>query len=66
MEARNGKRAILVSMLQQERGYVQAVADATPEDGATIIRSAGMDVRKTPARGSKGRSQPGRGKSPAR
>jgi hypothetical protein len=44
--ARNDKRAVLVSLLQQLRGSVQAVADATPENGATIIQSAGIGVRK--------------------
>ena len=47
---RNGKRLLVVSQLQQLRGYVQAVADATPEDGAAIIQSAGMPVRKLPVR----------------
>jgi len=48
--ARNDKRAVVVSLLQQLRGYVQAVADATPENGATIIQSAAIAVRKTPVR----------------
>ena len=48
---RNDKRAVLVALLQQLRGYVQAVADATPENGAAIIESAGFAVRKTVARG---------------
>jgi hypothetical protein len=48
--ARNDKRAVVVSLLQQLRGYVQAVADATPENGATIIQSAGIAVRKIPQR----------------
>jgi hypothetical protein len=48
--ARNDKRAVLVSLLQQVRGYVQGVADATPENGATIIQSAGLAVRKTVVR----------------
>jgi hypothetical protein len=48
--ARNDKRAVVVSLLQQLRGYVQAVADATPENGATIIQSAGIAVRKVPLR----------------
>jgi hypothetical protein len=43
---RNGKRVILVALMQQLRGYVQGVADATPEDGAAIIESAGFAVRK--------------------
>jgi len=48
--ARNDKRAIVVSLLLQLRGYVQSVADATPENGATIIASAGMPVRKATVR----------------
>ena len=43
---RNDKRATLVSLLQQLGGYVQAVADATLENGAAIIESAGLTVRK--------------------
>jgi hypothetical protein len=43
---RDDKRAALVSMLEQLRAYVQAQADATPENGAAIIQSAGMAVRK--------------------
>jgi hypothetical protein len=49
-QARNDKRAVVVSLLQQLRGYVQAIADATPENGATIIQSAAMAVRKIPQR----------------
>ena len=48
---RNDKRTVLVSLLQQLRGYVQSVADATPETGAAIIESAGLAVRKIPTRG---------------
>ena len=48
---RNDKRTVLVSLVQQLRGYVQAVADATPENGAAIIESAGLAVRKIPSRG---------------
>jgi hypothetical protein len=44
--ARDDQRAVLVSLLRQLRGGVQAAADATPENGATIIQSAGMGVRK--------------------
>jgi hypothetical protein len=49
-QARDDKRAIVVSLVQQLRGHVQAVADATPENGATIIQSAGLPVRKIPLR----------------
>ena len=45
---RDDKRTVLVSELQQLRGYVQGIADATPENGAAIIESAGLAVRKIP------------------
>jgi hypothetical protein len=48
--ARNDKRTALVSLLRALRGYVQTVADATPENGAAIIESAGLAVRKVNAR----------------
>jgi hypothetical protein len=48
---RNDKLTALVAQLQQLRGYVQGVADATPENGAAIIESAGLAVRKTPTHG---------------
>ena len=48
--ARNDKRAVVVSLLRQLAAYVQAIADATPENGATIIQSAGFAVRKVGAR----------------
>jgi hypothetical protein len=47
---RNTKRAALVMLLQQLKAYVQKTADADPENGASIIGSAGMGVRKTPTR----------------
>src|SRR5580698_1708010 len=48
---RNDKRTALVALLQQLDGYVQSVADATPETGAAIIESAGLTVRKNTPRG---------------
>lgn len=45
---RNEKRTVLVSLLEQLRAYVQAQADAAPENGTSIIESARMSVRKTP------------------
>ncbi|HEX8794579.1 MAG TPA: fibronectin type III domain-containing protein, partial [Polyangiaceae bacterium] len=33
---------------EQVRAYVQSVADATPENGASIIESSGLAVRKSP------------------
>ncbi len=47
---RNEKRATLVMLLRQLRAYVQVVADATPENGPSIIQSAGLAVRKTPTK----------------
>jgi hypothetical protein len=41
---RDDKRVVVVGLLQQLRGYVQAIADATPENGAAIIESAGLAV----------------------
>jgi hypothetical protein len=49
VEARNDKRATLVGLLQQLRSYVQTVADGDLETAATVIRSAGMAVKKVPA-----------------
>jgi hypothetical protein len=49
--ARNEKRAALVSLLQQERSYVQGIADGSPENGASIIQSAGLAVKKVPTHG---------------
>jgi hypothetical protein len=46
---RNEKRTMVVSLLQQLRGYVQVTADSDPDDGAAIIQSADMMVKK-PAR----------------
>jgi hypothetical protein len=47
---RNEKRTTLVALLLQLKAYVQAVADANVENGASIIQSAGLGVRKTTAR----------------
>lgn len=43
--ARNEKR---VALLQQLKGYIQATADAAPENGGSIIESAGIALRKVP------------------
>jgi hypothetical protein len=49
--ARNEKSATLVVLIRQlVEGYVQTTADATPQNAASIIESAGVTVRKTPAR----------------
>lgn len=47
---RNELRTTLISLLQQLRGYVQVTADANPENGASIIESAGLVIKKTPSR----------------
>jgi hypothetical protein len=47
--ARNDKRLALVTLLQQLRNYVQTVADTDLETSATVIQSAGIAVKKTPA-----------------
>jgi len=48
---RNEKRAALVALLDALRGYVQSVADAHVENGASIIQSAAIAVKKPAARG---------------
>jgi hypothetical protein len=48
--ARDDKRAALVRLLRELQGYIQKVANASPENGATIIQSAGVSVRKTATR----------------
>ncbi|HEY3819959.1 MAG TPA: hypothetical protein VGL81_22495 [Polyangiaceae bacterium] len=45
---RNEKRAALAMLLKQLAGYVQSIANATPENGPSLIQSAGIAVRKTP------------------
>jgi hypothetical protein len=46
--ARDDKRATLVMQLQELKAYVQKTADSNLENGATIIQSAGLAVRKAP------------------
>jgi len=43
---RNEKRTALVILLDQLRAYIQAQADANIENGASIIASAGVGVKK--------------------
>ncbi len=50
VEARNDKRTALVQLLELFKAYVQSVADASNEAAATVIKSAGLAVRKTPFR----------------
>jgi hypothetical protein len=47
---RNDKRAALILLLKQLGGYIQTTADASAENGAAVIESAGIAVRKTPTR----------------
>jgi hypothetical protein len=48
--ARDAAKVTLLTALRQLKGYVQGVADASPEQAEAIITSAGMTVRKTPTR----------------
>jgi hypothetical protein len=47
---RNDKKAALVALLQELRGYVQKTADANADSSANIITSAGLPMKKTPVR----------------
>jgi hypothetical protein len=47
---RNEKRTALVGVMQRLRTYVQSVADLDGTNAASIITSAGFNVRKTPTR----------------
>jgi len=47
---RNERRTDLVALLQQLRTSVQTTADGNAANAPSIIQSAGMAVRKTPAR----------------
>jgi hypothetical protein len=47
---RNAKRAVLVSLLQQLRMYVQSIVDPNAENGPAIIQSAGMAIKKVATR----------------
>ena len=47
---RDDKKAVLVRLLQQLKGYVQTTADASVENGGAIIQSASLAVKKTPVR----------------
>jgi hypothetical protein len=48
--ARNDKRRTLVALMQELKAYVQKVADANQENGAALIQSAGMNVKKAAVR----------------
>jgi hypothetical protein len=47
---RNDKRVALVALLQELKGNVQTTADANVENGAAIIESAAISVKKTSVR----------------
>jgi hypothetical protein len=47
---RNDKRTALVLLLKQLRAHIQMVADASSDNGAAIIESAGVAVRKATSR----------------
>lgn len=51
---RNEKRQSLVTLLEEFRTYVQSTADANPENGPSIIESAGLALRKPPVRVARG------------
>ena len=46
VETRNAKRAALLLLVDELRGYVQKCGDLDPENAAAIIQSAGMGVHK--------------------
>jgi hypothetical protein len=48
--ARNQKRKALYLLLEQEKHYVQKIADADPDRAHEIIVSAGMSAMKVPIR----------------
>ncbi len=50
VQARNDKRLALVKLLETLKTYIQNVADLNNETAATVIKSAGLAVRKTPTR----------------
>jgi hypothetical protein len=47
---RNDKKAALVTLMGELCSYVQKTADADTENGAAIIQSSGLPMRKTPVR----------------
>jgi hypothetical protein len=47
-QVRDGKRTTLLLLLDGLRSYVQTIADADKENGAALIHSAGMGLRKIP------------------
>jgi hypothetical protein len=47
---RNEKKQALITLLEEWRTCVQSTADANPENGPSIIQSAGTTLRKAPQR----------------
>ena len=47
---RDAKRAVLITLLQSLRMYVQSIADQNGENAPSIIKSAGLAVKKTATR----------------
>ena len=47
---RNDKRAAVVSLLHELRGYIEVTANADPSNAAAVIESTGLTVRRTPTR----------------
>jgi len=47
---RNEKKAALVTLLEELRTFVQSQADANPENGASMIESSGISLRKATVR----------------
>jgi hypothetical protein len=50
VQARNDKRAALVKLLELFKAYVQSVADTNNETAPSVIKGAGLAIRKTPVR----------------
>ena len=47
---RNSKKQAFITLLEAVKTNAQSVADANPESGPAIIQSAGLGLRKSPAR----------------
>jgi hypothetical protein len=47
---RNSKKGAFITLLEAVKTDAQSVADANPENGAAIIQSTGMALRKVPVR----------------
>jgi hypothetical protein len=50
VQARNDKRTALVKLLELLKAYVQNIADGNAETAPTVIKSAGLAIRKAPTR----------------